>query len=47
MTHDIGNNALLCKVFLASLQGQALSWFHHIPMNFVDNFRDLSEAFMG
>ncbi|RVW14387.1 hypothetical protein CK203_090488 [Vitis vinifera] len=47
MTLDIGNDALLCKVFLASLQGQALSWFHRLPPNFVDNFRDLSEAFMG
>ena len=47
MTLDIRNNALLCKVFPASLQGQGLSWFHHLPMNSVDNFRDLSEAFMG
>lgn len=38
MTLDIGNDALLCKVYLASLQGQALSWFHHLPMNSVDNF---------
>ena len=28
MTLDIGNDMLLCKVFPASLQGQALSWFH-------------------
>ncbi|RVX21473.1 hypothetical protein CK203_002115 [Vitis vinifera] len=47
MTLDIGNDALLCKVFPASLQGQALSWFHHLPLNSVDNFRDLSEAFVG
>ena len=47
MTLDIGNDALLYKVFLASLQGQALSWFHRLPMNSVDNFRDLSEAFVG
>ena len=47
MTLDIGNNALLCKVFPTSLQGQALSWFHRLPPNSVDNFRDLSEAFMG
>ncbi|RVX22018.1 hypothetical protein CK203_001273 [Vitis vinifera] len=44
MTLDIGNDALLCKVFPASLQGQALSWFHRLPPNSVDNFRDLSEA---
>nr|CAN77213.1 hypothetical protein VITISV_037722 [Vitis vinifera] len=47
MTLDIGNDALLCKVFPASLQGQALSWFHRLPPNSVDNFRDLLEAFVG
>ncbi|RVX22894.1 hypothetical protein CK203_008141 [Vitis vinifera] len=47
MTLDIGNDALLCKVFLVSLQGQTLSWFHRLPLNSVDNFRDLSEAFVG
>ncbi|RVW14335.1 hypothetical protein CK203_099075 [Vitis vinifera] len=47
MTLDIGNDALLCKVFSASLQGQALSWFHRLPPNSIDNFRDLSEAFVG
>ncbi|WKA12268.1 hypothetical protein VitviT2T_029678 [Vitis vinifera] len=47
MTLDIGNDALLWKVFPASLQGQTLSWFHHLPPNFVDNFRDLSKAFVG
>ncbi|KAJ9709925.1 hypothetical protein PVL29_001418 [Vitis rotundifolia] len=45
ITLDIGNDALLCKVFPVSLQGQALSWFHRLPPNSVDNFRDLSEAF--
>ncbi|WJZ94646.1 hypothetical protein VitviT2T_013486 [Vitis vinifera] len=47
MKLDIGNDALLCKVFPASLQGQALSWFHRLPPNSVGNFRDLSEAFVG
>ncbi|RVW60111.1 hypothetical protein CK203_086551 [Vitis vinifera] len=47
MTLDIGNDALLCKVFPASLQGQTLSWFHRLPPNSVGNFRDLSEAFVG
>ncbi|RVW21936.1 hypothetical protein CK203_101095 [Vitis vinifera] len=47
MTLDIGNDTLLCKVFPASLQGQVLSWFHRLPPNSVDNFRDLSEAFVG
>ncbi|RVW17402.1 hypothetical protein CK203_094158 [Vitis vinifera] len=35
------------QIFPASLQGQALSWFHRLPPNSVDNFRDLSEAFVG
>nr|CAN67735.1 hypothetical protein VITISV_012279 [Vitis vinifera] len=47
MTLDIGNEALLCKVFPASLQGQTLSWFHRLPPNSLGNFRDLSEAFVG
>ncbi|RVW61780.1 hypothetical protein CK203_066315 [Vitis vinifera] len=47
MTLDIGNDALLCKVFPASLQGHALSWFHRLPPNSVGNFRDLSKAFVG
>ncbi|XP_034678872.1 uncharacterized protein LOC117909080 [Vitis riparia] len=47
MTLDIGNDTLLCKVFPTSLQGQTLSWFCRLPPNFVDNFRDLSEAFVG
>ncbi|XP_059591682.1 uncharacterized protein LOC132253520 [Vitis vinifera] len=47
MTLDIGNDPLLCKVFTASLQGQALSWFHRLPPNSMDNFKDLSEAFVG
>lgn len=47
MTLDIKNDALLCKVFLASLHDQALSWFHRLPVNSLNNFRDLSEAFVG
>ena len=31
MALDIGNDALLCKVFPTSLHGQDLSWFHHLP----------------
>ena len=47
MTLDIRNDMLLCKVFLASLQGQALSWFHRLPANSIDNFQDLSDVFVG
>ena len=38
MTLDIGNDALLCKVFLASLHDQSLSWFHHFSLNSMNNF---------
>ena len=47
MTLDIGNDALLCKVFPSILHGQAISWFHRLPINSINNFWDLSEAFMG
>ncbi|KAL6332485.1 hypothetical protein AAG906_008516 [Vitis piasezkii] len=47
MTLDIGNDALLCKVFPASQHDQALSWFHCLPKNSMSNFRNLSEAFVG
>ena len=32
MTLNAGNDQLLCKVFLASLQGLALAWFHKLPV---------------
>ena len=38
MTLNIGHNALMCKVFLASLHGQALSWFYHLPHNSMNIF---------
>ena len=47
MTLNIRNDALLCKVFLASLYGQAFSWFHRLSQNSVNTFRDISEAFVG
>ena len=43
-TLDIGNDALFCKVFPTSLH---LSWFHRLPKYSMNNFRDLSEAFVG
>nr|CAN68612.1 hypothetical protein VITISV_021131 [Vitis vinifera] len=47
LTLDIGNDALLCKVFPTSLHNQAFSWFHCLLQNSVNTFRDISEAFMG
>ena len=47
MALDIGNDALLCKVFFANLHDQTLFWFHHLLKNSMNNVRDLSEAFVG
>ena len=44
---DIGNEELLCKVFLASLQGTALAWFHRLPPNCIHSFREMSEVFVA
>ena len=38
MTLNIRNDALMCKVFSANLHAQALSWFHRLPQNSVNNF---------
>ena len=47
ITLGIGNDALMCKVFSASLHNQALSWFHRFPQNSVSTFQDISKAFVG
>ena len=47
MTLDIRNDALLCKVFLANLHGQTLSYFHHLSKNSMNTFYDMSEAFVS
>ena len=47
MTLNIENDALICKVFPASLHGQDLSWFHRFPQNSVNTFWDGLEAFVG
>ena len=31
MILNVGDDPLLCKVFLASLKGPALAWFHKLP----------------
>lgn len=45
MTLDFENNVLLNKVFLVSLHGSTLSWFHRLPQNSINSFRDVSKAF--
>ena len=38
---------LLCKVFLASLRGPALAWFHKLPCNSINSFNELWVAFIS
>ncbi|RVW99603.1 hypothetical protein CK203_021507 [Vitis vinifera] len=47
MTLDIGNDILLYKVFLSNFHGSTLSWFHQLPQNSINSFRDVSETFVG
>ena len=47
MTLDIGNSAMMCKVFSTSLHDQALSWFHRLSQNSVNTFQDVLETFVG
>ena len=46
MTLNAGNNRLLCKVFLASLRGHVLAWFHKLPLNSINSFNELWAAFV-
>ena len=46
MTLQTSNDALLCNVFLASLTGPALSWFHRLAPNTITSFCCLSKKFV-
>ena len=39
------NDALMCKIFANTLQGEALDWFHTLPPWSIQNFDDLSLVF--
>ena len=41
MTLNTSNDCLLCKLFLASLRGLALAWFHKLPRNSINPFNEL------
>ena len=47
MKLNAGNDCLLCKVFLASLLGPALAWFHKLPRNSINSFNELWIAFIS
>ena len=41
------DNRLLCKVFLASLKGPALAWFHKLPRGSINSFSELWAVFVS
>ncbi|KAK1256925.1 hypothetical protein QJS04_geneDACA017247 [Acorus gramineus] len=47
MSLEAGDDALLWKVFLQSLGGQALAWFQKLTSGSVSSFRNLCELFIG
>ncbi|KAM2901975.1 hypothetical protein FF1_007905 [Malus domestica] len=40
------NDALMCKIFATTLQGEAQDWFHTLPPRSIWNFDDLSLVFI-
>ena len=41
MKLNVGNGCLLCKVFLDSLRGPGLAWFHKLFRNSINSFNEL------
>ena len=44
---NAGDDRLLCKVFLASLKGPTLSWFHKLPIRSINSFDELWSVFVS
>lgn len=47
MALNTSEDYLMCRVFPASLHGQALVWFHKIPAKSVSYFKELSRLFLA
>ena len=47
MILNAGKYRLLCKVFLASLKGPAMAWFHKLPRESLKSFGELWVAFFS
>ena len=47
MILNAGNDRLLCKVFLTSLKGPALAWFHKLPIGSMNSFGELWVEFVS
>ena len=41
ITLETANEAIMCKIFITTLAGNALSWFWQQPENSVNSFEDL------
>ncbi|XP_068340454.1 uncharacterized protein [Pyrus communis] len=40
------NDALMCKIFATTLQGEALDWFHTLPPQSIRSFNELFVVFI-
>ena len=47
MILNAGGDRLLCKVFLASLKGPTLAWFHKLPRGSINSFGELWAVFVS
>ena len=47
MILNVGDDRPSCKVFLASLKGPALAWFHKLSWRSINSFNDLWAAFVS
>ena len=47
MILNAGDDRLLCKVFLASLKGPTLAWFHKLPQRSINSFTELWVVFVS
>ena len=47
MILNAGDDRFLCKVFLASLKGPSLAWFHKLPRGSINTFGELRAAFVS
>ncbi|XP_014499257.1 uncharacterized protein LOC106760322 [Vigna radiata var. radiata] len=45
MTFRTGCDAIWCRAFSLSLEGEALEWFNSLPVNSIENFKSLGEMF--
>ncbi|XP_017423461.2 uncharacterized protein LOC108332655 [Vigna angularis] len=45
MAFRTGNDAIWCRAFSLSLEGEALEWFNSLPPNSIENFAGLQRLF--